>query len=112
MTDTANLTWAPQPMKITVIDNGQQLEVADVQRWIDERKQLLQLARDILGEYDGKPPSLYKHHAALVTTVGRLAQLNVIFDEFNRQRMQHADANIDAMVRYFSDPKTMEGVND
>jgi len=112
MTVSNTQPWAARPMEFTVTDKGQQFEVSDVQRWIDERKQLLTRAREIIGEYDGAAPSLYKHHGTLVGIVGRLAQINVIFDEYNRQRMLHANANIDAMVKFFGDPKTMEGIDD
>lgn len=112
MTDTTNLPWTPQPMKITVIDKGQQLQVSNVDTWVAERKQLLRRAREIMGEHDGTPTSLYEHYGALVDITARLAQIKVIFDEFNRERHRHADANIAALVVYFNDPKTMEGIDD
>lgn len=112
MTDTTNSPWAPQPMKITITDKGQQLVVSNVDTWLEERKQLLRRATGIMSEYDGKASSLYKHYGTLVDITKRLAQINVVFDEFNRERSRYADANIDTLVKYFSDPKTMEGVDD
>ena len=87
-------------------------QVADVQRWIDERKQLLRRAREIMTAYDGTPASLYRHHGTLVGIASRLAEIKQIFDTFRDQRTRHADANIDALVRFFSDPTTLEGVDD
>ncbi len=108
----ASQPWALQPMKITIRDKGQVLEVTDVQRWVDERKQLLKQGRAIVFGYDGNPVPLYKHHATLIDIVTRLNAIKVIFDDFSRQRARHADANIAALVAYFQDPKTMEGVDD
>lgn len=104
--------WALQPMKIMITDKGRTLEVSNVQPWIDERKQLLKRGRDIVADYDGNPVPLYKHHASLIDIVTRLAAIKVIFDEFNRQRARHADANIAALVEHFRDPKTLEGIDD
>ncbi|HEX8486545.1 MAG TPA: hypothetical protein VF643_14330 [Sphingomonas sp.] len=99
-------------MKITIADKGQTVEVADVQRWIDERKQLLRKARELLSGYDGKPASLRPHHGTLVGTARRLSEIAMIFERFNQERMRYADANIVALVKYFEDPRTMEGVDD
>lgn len=110
MTDSTQ-TWAPRPMTITITDKGQTLQVTNVDQWIEERKQLLRRARDIIKGYDGNPPSLYSQHGTLVSIATRLAQIKVIFDTFNRGRAHHADANITALVEYFRDPKTMEGID-
>lgn len=112
MTDIDGQPWAPQPMKITITDKGETLEVADAQRWVDERKRLLRQARDIVAVYDGNPAPLYKHHATLIDITKRLAAIKVIFEEFKRQRARHADANIVALVNFYRDPQTMEGVDD
>lgn len=111
MTDSTQ-NWAPRPMTITVTDKGQTLQITNVDPWIEERKQLLRRARDLIKNYDGHPPSLYPQHGELVRIATRLAQIKVIFDTFNRGRAHHADANIIALVGYFRDPKTMEGVDD
>lgn len=112
MSDSVNQPWALQPMKIKVTDKGQVLEVSDAQPWVSERKQLLKKAREMIAEYNGEPRSLYKHHNNLVEITKRLAQIKVIFDLFNQERARHADANIAALVKYFNDPATMEGVDD
>lgn len=104
--------WTPQPMEITITDKGQTMTVANVDRWIEERKQLLRRARDILREFDGTPRSLYKHHGTLIDITRRIAQIKAIFDLFNRERTRHADANIMAMVAFYQDSRTMEGIDD
>lgn len=104
--------WSMRPMVVTVTDKGETVQVADVQRWIDERKQLLRRAREIMTAYDGTPASLYRHHGTLVGIASRLAEIKQIFDTFRDQRTRHADANIDALVRFFSDPTTLEGIDD
>ena len=111
MTDNTQSS-APRPMTITVTDKGQTLQVANVAQWIEERKQLLRRAREIVKDYEGNPPSLYPQHGTLVDIARRLAQIKVIFDTYNRERNRHADANIIALVDYFRDPKTMEGIDD
>jgi len=104
--------WALRPMVVTITDKGETFQVNNVQRWIDERKQLLRRARDILTAYDGTPASLYRQHGILVDIVVRLAEIQQIFDTFNRERTRHGDANITAMVAFLRDPKTMEGIDD
>lgn len=104
--------WAPRPMTITVIDKGQTLQISNVDPWIEERKQLLRRAREIVNDYDGNPASLYSRHGELVSIATRLAQIKVIFDTFNRGRLRFAGANIVVLVEHFRDPKTMEGVDD
>ncbi len=104
--------WSMRPMVVTVTDKGETFQVADVQRWIDERKQLLRRAREIMTAYNGTTASLYRHYAALVGIASRLAEIKQIFDTFSDERTRHADANIAALVAYFSDPKTMEGIDD
>lgn len=112
MSISANPPGALQPMKIIVTDKGETVEVSNVNVWIEERKQLLRRARDLLTGYDGKPVSLYPHYAALIEITARLGQIKAIFEEYNRERNRHADANIAAMVKYLSDPNTMGGVDD
>lgn len=112
MGDDSKQPWALQPAIFTVIDKGETLRVKDVQRWVDERKQLLRRAREILQKHDGSPVSLYPHHATLVGIIRRLEEIRSIFASFNRERNRHADANINAMIAYFSDPKMMEGIDD
>jgi hypothetical protein len=104
--------WSMRPMVVTVTDKGEAFQVADVQRWTDERKQLLRQAQEIMTAYNGTPASLYRHYARLVGIASRLAEVKQIFDAFERERTKHADANITALVTYFSDPKTMEGIDD
>ncbi len=104
--------WSMRPMVVTVTDKGEAFQVADVQRWIDERKQLLRRAREIMTAYDGTPASLYRHYATLVGVASRLAEIKQIFDAFERERTRRADANLTALVTYFSDPNTMEGIDD
>ena len=111
MNDTTQ-PWAPRPMTIAIIDKGQSLQISNVDPWIEERKQLLRRARDIVKDYDGNPASLYPQHAELVGIATRLAQIKAIFDTFNRGRRRYADANIVVLVEHFRDPKTMEGVDD
>jgi len=112
MADSTNEPWALQPMTVTITDDGKTVTVNDVQRWVEERKKLLRQARDILKEHNGSPVSLYPHHATLVRIARRLQQIRVIFETFNRERNRHADANIRSLVAYFSDPKTMAGIDD
>jgi hypothetical protein len=112
MTISNDRPGVPQPMKINVTDRGETVEVSNVNVWIEERRQLLRRARDLLTGYDGNPASLYEHHAALVEIVARLAQIKAIFDGFNRERKRHADTNIAALVKYFNDPNTLEGIDD
>ena len=112
MADSISQIWSPLPMVITVTDTGQSLQVSNVDRWIEERKQLLRRARDLIKNYDGNPRSLYSHHGELMRIATRLAQIKVIFDTYNHGRARHADANIIALVEYINDPKTMEGVDD
>lgn len=104
--------WALQPMKIIITDKGQTLEVADAQRCIDERKQLLRAARDLLSAFDGDPAPFRKHHATLVGTARRLSEIAAIFERFNHERMRYADANIVALAKYFQNPETLEGIDD
>jgi hypothetical protein len=59
-----------------------------------------------------RPPSLYPQYGKLVGIARRLAEIKVIFDTYSRERNRHADVNITALVDYFRDPKTMEGVDD
>lgn len=112
MTDTAKPTWASRPMTITIVDKGQTLQVTNVDQWIEERKQLLRRAREILKDYDGNPPSLYPQYGELVRIARRLAEIKVIFDTYNSERNRHADANIIELVAFYSDPKTLEGIDD
>lgn len=104
--------WALKPMVVTITDKGETFQVTDVQRWIDERKTLLRRVREIMTDYNGKPESLYRHYGTLVSITSRLAEIKQIFDTFTRERTRHADANIAALVAFFSDPKTMEGIDD
>ncbi|MDE1914893.1 MAG: hypothetical protein KGJ57_00090 [Sphingomonadales bacterium] len=112
MADNTNQPWALRPATFTIIDKGETLTVNDVQRWVEERKQLLKRARAILDKYNGKLASLYPHYAALISIVLRLEELRLIFVSFNQQRNLHADANITAMMAYFNDPKNLEGIDD
>lgn len=109
---TDDKSWSMRPMVVTVTDKGETFQVADVQPWIDERKQLLRRVRDILTAHDGTPASLYRHHGTLVGIASRLAEIKQIFDTFTRERTRHADANITALMAFFSDPKTLEGIDD
>lgn len=104
--------WALKPMVVTITDKGETFQVADVQRWIDERKALLRRAREIMTAYNGKPESLYRHYGRLIGITSRLAEIKQIFDTFTCERARHADANIAVLVAYFSDPETMEGIDD
>lgn len=104
--------WSMRPMVVTVTDKGETHQVTDVQRWIDERKQLLRRAREIMTAYDGTTASLYRHYATLVAIASRLAEIKQIFDTFIDARTRHGDANITALVAYFSDPETVEGIDD
>ncbi|WP_294392981.1 hypothetical protein [uncultured Sphingomonas sp.] len=112
MADESGKSSALIPMIVRVTDKGETFQVNDVQRWIDERKRLLRRARDILTAYDGTPASLYRQHGTLVAIAVRLAEIKQIFDAFERERTRHADANITALVAFFSDPKTLECVDD
>ena len=112
MVDDTNQPWAVRPMVIIITDRGKTLQVSDVQPWIDERKTLLRRARDIMTAYDGTPASLYKQHGTLMAIATRLAEIKQIFDTFRLERNRHGDANISALVAFFNDPKTMEGVDD
>lgn len=112
MADESGKPWALKPMVVRVTDKGDTFEINDVQRWIDERKTLLRRARDILAAYDGTPVSIYKQYWKLIEIAGRLAEIKQIFDAFERERARRVDANITALVTYFSDPKTMEGIDD
>ena len=112
MPDPNGQSWALQPMKIIITDKGETFEVSDVQRWIDERKQLLRAARDLLSSYNGDPAPFRPHHGSLVGTARRLSEIAAIFKRFNQERARYADANIALLVRYFSDPKTLEGIDD
>jgi hypothetical protein len=112
MVDDANQPSSVRPMVITITDKGKVLQVSDVQLWIDEHKTLLRRAREIMTAYDGTPASLYKQHGTLVAIATRVAEIKQIFDTFRRERNRHGDANITALVKYFSDPKNMEGVDD
>lgn len=112
MSGDTNHGWAPRRMTITVIDKGQSHEVTNVDRWVEERKALLRQGHDLVKKYDGNPRSLYPQHGTLVTIAKRLAEIKVIFDTYNRERNRHADANITALVTYFTDPKTLEGIDD
>ncbi|URW74837.1 hypothetical protein M9980_09685 [Sphingomonas donggukensis] len=110
-TDTTSQTSASRPMMINIVDKGQTLQVTNVDPWIEERKQLLRRAREIVKSYDGNPSSLYPQYGELVRIMRRLAEIKVIFDTYNRERNRHADANITAIVEFLNDPKTMEGVD-
>lgn len=112
MANGSGKPWALRPMVVTVTDKGETFQVNDVQRWIDEHKRLLRRARDILTAYDGTPVSLYKQYGTLLAIASRLAEIKEIFDTFEHERTRHADANITALVAFFSDPKTMEGIDD
>lgn len=112
MSDATNVGWAPRRMTITVIDKGQSYEVSNVDRWVEERRTLLRQGRDLVKDYNGIPQSLYPQHATLVTIARRLAEIKVIFDTYNRECNRHADANIAALVAYFTDPKTVKGIDD
>ena len=104
--------WSMRPMIVAITDKGKTFQVADVQSWVDERKQLLRQAREIMTAHNGTPASLYRHYAKLVGIASRLAEIKQIFDAFERERLRHADANITALVAFFSDPKTLEGIDD
>ncbi|KQN76535.1 hypothetical protein [Sphingomonas sp. Leaf62] len=108
----ANQGWAPRPMSITIVDKGETLQVDNVAKWVEERKQLLRQARDLIKDYDARPPSLYPQYGKLVGIVRRLAEIKVIFDIYTRERNRHVDANIIALVAYFTDPKTLDGIDD
>ena len=112
MANESGKPWALKPMVVRVTDKGHTFEVTDVQRWIDERKQLLRRAREIMTAYNGTPASLYRHYATLVEIASRLAEIKEIFDTFTDERTRHADANLTALVAFLSDPKTMEGIDD
>lgn len=112
MADSPTNPWAMQPMTVIVTDQGRTVSVNDVQQWVEERKTLLQQARDILKKHNGSPASLYPHYGALIRIAKRLDQIRLIFEAFNEERTRHADANIRALVAYFSDPKTMDGIDD
>jgi len=99
-------------MSITIADKGETLQVDSVAKWVEERKQLLCQARDLIKDYDGRPPSLYPQYGKLVGIARRLAEIKVIFDIYTRERNRHADANITALVAYFTDPKTLDGIDD
>lgn len=99
-------------MIVVIIDKGETFRVSDVDRWIDERKLLLRRAREIVQKHDGRPASLYPHHGTLVGIIRRLEEIRSILLSFNRERNRQADANINAMVAFFSDPKRMEGIDD
>ena len=112
MSDDTNQGWAPRAMTITVIDKGQSHQVSNVDPWVEERKTLLRQGHDLVNDYDGNPRSLYPQHNTLVTIAKRLAEIKVIFDTYNRERNRQADANITALATYFTDPKTLEGIDD
>ena len=112
MSDDANPGWAPHPMTITIVDKGQSFEVTNVDRWVEERKTLLRQGHHIVKHYDGRPQSLYAQHGTLVTIAARLAAIKLVFDTYNNERNRRADANIIALVDYFRDPKTLEGLDD
>lgn len=104
--------WSMRPMIVTITDKGKTFQVADVQSWVDERKQLLRQAREIMTAHNGTPASLYRHYATLIGIASRLAEIKHVFDTFRDERTRHADANINALVRFFSDPTTMDGIDD
>jgi hypothetical protein len=112
MSDDTDRGSAPRRMTIIVTDKGQSHEVTNVDRWIEERKTLLRQGLDLVKDYDGNPRSLYPQHGTLVTIARRLAEIKVIFDTYNRERNRHADANITALVAYFTDPRTLEGIGE
>lgn len=112
MADIPAKHGALTPMILTITDKGETLQVSDVQRWIDERKALLRDARNRMQDWNGKPVSLYKHYGSLIRISQRLAEIKVIFDQFNAERARRADANIIALAAYFSDPETMAGIDD
>lgn len=112
MPDGTNQPGAMQPMTVTVTDQGRTVTVNDVQQWVEERKTLLRQARDILKKHNGSPASLYPHYGALIRIVKRLDQIRLIFAAFDEERTRHADANIRAMVAFFSNPETMDGIDD
>lgn len=103
---------ALKPMRLTVVDKGETLQISDVQRWVDERKILLRDARQRMQDWNGKPSSLYKQHGNLVRIAQRLAEIKAIFDQFKAERDRRANDNIIALVAYFSDPETMAGIDD
>ncbi len=111
MSNDTNQGWAPRAMTITVIDKGQSHQVSNVDPWVEERKALIRQGHDLVKDYDGNPRSLYPQHRPLVAIARRLAEIKVIFDTYNRERNRHADANITALVTYFTDPKTLEGID-
>lgn len=112
MSDDTNQGWAPRAMMITVIDKGQSHHVSNVDRWVEEYKALVREGHDLVKNYDGNPRTLYPQHGRLVTIAKRIAEIKAIFDTYNRERNRHADANITALVSYFTDPKTLEGIDD
>lgn len=112
MADSANAPGTREQMALTITDKGRTVEVCNVDPWIEERKTLLRRARDLLRNYNGSASSLYPHHGDLVDIANRLAEIKVIFDRFNRERARRADANIAALVAYFSDPATMAGIDE
>lgn len=112
MADSANMPETREQLVLTITDKGRTVEVSNVDPWIEERKTLLRRARDLLRHYNGSTSSLYPYHGDLVDIARRLAEIKVIFDRFNRERARRADANIAALVAYFSDPATMAGIDD
>lgn len=112
MTGDADHKSAPRCATITIVDKGVPQFVINVDRWVQERKNLLRKGRDIIKGYDGNPSSLYSQHDDLVAIATRLSELKVIFDTYNRERNRRIDANITAIVAHLIDPKTMEGIDD
>ncbi len=112
MVEGTNQSRMMRPMAVTITDQGRTVTVGDVQQWVDERKTLLKQARDIVKKFNGSPASLYSDYGVLIGIARRIEQIRLIFKVFDEERTRHADANITALVAYFSDPETMEGIDD
>lgn len=109
--DTAS-GGALRRMTIIITDKGQSYEVSNVDRWVEERKQLVRQGRDITKNHNDNPRSLYPKYGELVTIVRRLAEIKVIFDTYNRERNRYIDANITAIVAHLNDPATLADIDD
>lgn len=112
MSNVTTSGGAPRVMTIIISDKGQSHEVSSVDRWVEERKQLVRQGRDLIKGYDGNPRSLYRHYGTLVTIARRLAEIKAIFDTYNRERNRYIDANISAIVAHLNDPATLAGIDD
>lgn len=112
MSDDTALGGAPRRMTIIITDKGQSHEVSNVDRWVEERRQLVRQGRGLIKGYDGNPRSLYRHYDVLVTIARRLAEIKVIFGTYNRERNRHMDANISAIVAHLNDPATLADLDD